>query len=316
MERIGGPCVMVLDAAMRPRFEVARVALESSGDDSISSGGGGGGASSGGGGGANSGGGGGTSGSGGCSGTPGLERGGQTCPQPGFSSNEGLGNWPHRRIICVTVIILYFAAGVYNVLWLAYSMRKSSLLSSLFHISCALVALVVVCVAAHCLRSWRQEEERELLLGAGQRQNTARAEQAQEGVGGPPAAGPAAVTERERQQQEGRGGVDAPRAGAARAPAALVSEEAPAGGCPLLAAGAGNTADSAGGGAGGEARGGLDGLCCVCMDRRAVAGFMHADVVHCCLCGECEGEMRRRGGLARCLMCKRPAAAVCRVIAT
>ncbi len=63
-----------------------------------------------------------------------------------------------------------------------------------------------------------------------------------------------------------------------------------------------------------EERGGLDGLCCVCMSSRAVLGFVHGDVVHCCLCAECEAELRRRGRLDSCLICKQGPAVVARVV--
>ncbi|PNH09853.1 Tankyrase-1 [Tetrabaena socialis] len=72
----------------------------------------------------------------------------------------------------------------------------------------------------------------------------------------------------------------------------------------------------AGRGAIGGERGGLEGQCCMCMDRRAVFGFVHADVMHCCLCGECERELRQRRGLACCLICRLPSVSVCRVVAT
>ncbi|PNH09855.1 Ankyrin-2 [Tetrabaena socialis] len=74
---------------------------------------------------------------------------------------------------------------------------------------------------------------------------------------------------------------------------------------------------SAGGGGDGDGNGGGDvGLCCVCMVRRAVVGFVHPDVVHCCLCAECEGEMRRRDRLARCLICQQAAPRTVRVVGT
>ncbi|EFJ49724.1 hypothetical protein VOLCADRAFT_104175 [Volvox carteri f. nagariensis] len=71
-----------------------------------------------------------------------------------------------------------------------------------------------------------------------------------------------------------------------------------------------------GSGSGSEVTGGLEGLCCVCMSSRAVMGFVHRDVVHCCMCAECEATLRRRKSIAKCLICKRPASVVVRVIAT
>ncbi|GLI71175.1 hypothetical protein VaNZ11_016263 [Volvox africanus] len=61
---------------------------------------------------------------------------------------------------------------------------------------------------------------------------------------------------------------------------------------------------------------GLDGLCCVCMSNRAVMGFVHRSVVHCCLCEECEGVLRGRHAIANCLICKHPASVVAKVIVT
>ncbi|GIL54739.1 hypothetical protein Vafri_10460 [Volvox africanus] len=67
---------------------------------------------------------------------------------------------------------------------------------------------------------------------------------------------------------------------------------------------------------GSKATDGLDGLCCVCMSNRAVMGFVHRSVVHCCLCEECEGVLRGRHAIASCLICKQPASVVAKVIVT
>ncbi|GIL80183.1 hypothetical protein Vretimale_12979 [Volvox reticuliferus] len=67
---------------------------------------------------------------------------------------------------------------------------------------------------------------------------------------------------------------------------------------------------------GSKATDGLDGLCCVCMSNRAVMGFVHREVVHCCLCEECEGVLRSRRVIAKCLICKQPASVVAKVVVT
>ncbi|GLC45979.1 hypothetical protein PLESTB_001625500 [Pleodorina starrii] len=87
----------------------------------------------------------------------------------------------------------------------------------------------------------------------------------------------------------------------------------------VLPSGGGGAAAAAAardGAGGADSSGGLDGMCCVCMSSRAVMGFVHANVVHCCMCEECEAELRGRGSTARCLICKRRALAVAKVIAT
>lgn len=59
---------------------------------------------------------------------------------------------------------------------------------------------------------------------------------------------------------------------------------------------------------------GDSGQCCVCLESRAVLGFVHEDVVHCCLCAGCEAELKRKGKLGICLICKRPPLAVTKVV--
>ncbi|KXZ46206.1 hypothetical protein GPECTOR_46g275 [Gonium pectorale] len=80
------------------------------------------------------------------------------------------------------------------------------------------------------------------------------------------------------------------------------------------AAAAGASGSSGASGAPGEAE--ADGMCCVCLSERAAVGFVHADVVHCCLCGGCRDAMARLGRLAACPICKEPPLRLLRVVGT
>ncbi|KXZ43608.1 hypothetical protein GPECTOR_85g338 [Gonium pectorale] len=129
---------------------------------------------------------------------------------------------------------------------------------------------------------------------------------------------------------DGGGGGVRPRLGAApelALPSRLSSDSEDDGDVASGGHGAGGTGSGGEGAALGRQQGvggpvgapagrGLDGQCCVCMASAAVVGFVHADVVHCCMCADCEGEMRRRRQLGSCLICKRPALSVTKVVAT
>ncbi|GFR49738.1 hypothetical protein Agub_g11895 [Astrephomene gubernaculifera] len=81
-----------------------------------------------------------------------------------------------------------------------------------------------------------------------------------------------------------------------------------------LRQGASAAEKSAAAAGGSDCGGGDHGLCCVCKAASAVVGFVHSDVVHCCMCGECEVQMRQRGLLGSCPVCGRPAGSVTRVV--
>ncbi|KAG2431005.1 hypothetical protein HYH02_013534 [Chlamydomonas schloesseri] len=146
----------------------------------------------------------------------------------------------------------------------------------------------------HMWPQQQQQQQPEVAAGAGAGAGAAAAGAA--GGGGTAAVG----------TTEAAGAAAAAGGGAATAVPAAVA----------AAAAAAAAAAVAGAAAGSSERGGLDGQCCVCMSSRAVMGFVHKEVIHCCVCGDCEAELRRRGQLGKCLYCQRPALAVVRVVQT
>ncbi|KAG2497454.1 hypothetical protein HYH03_004609 [Edaphochlamys debaryana] len=98
------------------------------------------------------------------------------------------------------------------------------------------------------------------------------------------------------------------RTAAAAAPATQAAGASSAG----AAAGAGS---SCGGGGGGEAHE-QEGMCCICMCSKATRGFLHGDVVHVCVCEDCEEELQRRGQLKGCPICRKPFRAVLKAVTT
>lgn len=50
--------------------------------------------------------------------------------------------------------------------------------------------------------------------------------------------------------------------------------------------------------------GGGSGSCVVCLDRDATMGYLHGNVVHCCLCQGCYKKLWWRGEAQRCPVCR------------